>query len=69
MAAALCKSAGWINLELLLAVLSQQAMAGAHPDLLKLLQVSPCTAQQKPSSAPMFPLQDLLVNHRYIIEC
>lgn len=39
MAAALCQSAGWWQLELLLAALAQQAAAGARPELLRLMKV------------------------------
>ncbi len=39
MAAMLCQSAGWWQLEALLGSLSQQAAAGVRPELLKLMQV------------------------------
>jgi hypothetical protein len=39
MAALLCGSAGWWELEVLLMKLSQQATAGAYPELLPLMEV------------------------------
>jgi hypothetical protein len=50
MAAMLCQSAGWWQLEALLGSLSQQAAAGARPELLKLMQV--CWGQALVSLAP-----------------
>jgi hypothetical protein len=41
MAALLSAAAGWLNLEPLLMRVSQQATAGACPELLDLMQVSP----------------------------
>lgn len=42
MAAALCRSAGWWQLEALLASLAQQAAVGARPELLPLMQARGC---------------------------
>ncbi len=41
MASQLCNSAGWWHLEVLMTSLSEQASAGARPELFRLLQVRP----------------------------
>lgn len=55
MAALLSASAGWLNLEPLLMRVSQQATAGACPELLDLMQVwilSRCIAVLQPITPP-----------------
>ena len=44
MAALMCASLGWWQLEALLASLSQQAAAGVRPELLRLMEIPKMTA-------------------------